>query len=480
MANLLIVDDDKLMCRSLSLAAQQKKHQASCAHTLAEAMEISRTQDFDLVFLDVNMPDGNGLECIRDLAAQPSMPEIIIITGYGDPHGAELAIASGAWDYLEKGASLHEITMSLQRALQYREQKKGSAAPLAAGAFAESGIIGTSSRLQDCLALVSQAATSDASLLITGATGTGKELFARAVHQISPRNPRKFVVVDCASLPDNLIEGILFGHEKGAYTSADHAREGLIQEANGGTLFLDEVGEMPLPLQKVFLRVLQEHRYRPLGSSRELTSDFRLVAATNRNLNQMVKEGTFRADLLFRLSTFMIELPTLQERADDIPLLARHHVDRICRHYGVASKEFSPEFLHMLTTYGWPGNVRELVNTLERTLAVARTEPVLFPKHLPTQIRIEVTRKSMRKHQVPVTNPLNTIPNLQSFRESICLKAEQQYLQNLMQATGNNVAEACRVSGLSTSRLYALLKKHGVGLQRMQALNKPGELIATR
>lgn len=463
MANLLIVDDDKLMCRSLAIVAQQNQHQATCAHTLADALYKSSSQSFDLVFLDVNMPDGNGLECIRRMAATPSMPEIIIITGYGDPHGAEMAITSGAWDYLEKGATLSEITMSLHRALQYREQKRAGQTIPDAGAFLQEGIIGTSSRLKDCLAMVAQAATSDASLLITGETGTGKELIARAVHRISPRRAQKFVVVDCASLPDNLIEGILFGHEKGAFTSADHAREGLVHQADGGTLFLDEVGEMLPSLQKVFLRVLQEHRYRPLGSSREYTSNFRLVAATNRNLNQMVQEGSFRADLLFRLSTFMIDLPSLQERPEDIPLLAQHHADQICRHYGFAAKEFSPEFLQMLSTYTWPGNVRELVNTLERTIAVARTEPVLFPKHLPTQIRVDVTRRSIYKHQVQVTSPLSTLPNLQAYRDTVCHKAEQQYLQNLMHMTDHNIPVACKVSGLSTSRFYALLKKHGLG-----------------
>ena len=469
MANILIIDDEPLMCQSLSLVIQQNGHQTTCAATLAAGLEKNQTQSFDVIFLDVNMPDGNGLDCIQQLLSPAEAPEIIIITGLGDAYGAETAIKCGAWDYLEKGASVKEITLSLLRALQYREQKLASRSSVAGIDFKREGIIGTSNALRECLDLLTQAALCNAGILITGETGTGKELFARAVHLVSERRARKFVVVDCAAMPDNLIEGLLFGHEKGAFTSADQSREGLILQANGGTLFLDEVGEMPLALQKVFLRVLQERRFRPIGSSREIESDFRLVAATNRNLQQMVEEGSFRSDLLFRMSTFVIELPGLRERSDDIPLLARHHADRICSQYQVAFKDFSPEFVQMLTLYRWPGNVRELVNTLERTIAVARNESVLFPKHLPMQIRIEVTRQSLKNEQSgPDTclPTLESLPQLSDYRDAMYLQAEQKYLHNLMQSSDYNITKACEISGLSTSRLYALLKKQGVPLQR--------------
>jgi len=270
MARILIIDDDKLMCRSLSLVARQKGYEASSTNTLGEGLEKAITELFDVIFLDVNMPDGNGLEFLSKLPKLPSSPEIIIITGFGDPNGAELAIKCGAWDYLEKGASINEITLSLLRALEYREQKRIESSTNDAGLLKRDGIIGNSVRLKECLDLVAQSAICDSNVLITGETGTGKELFAKAVHQNSLRSKKNFVVVDCASLPENLIEGMLFGHEKGAFTNADQAREGLILQANGGTLFLDEIGEMPLSLQKVFLRVLQDHRFRPLGSNREL------------------------------------------------------------------------------------------------------------------------------------------------------------------------------------------------------------------
>jgi len=465
MARILIIDDDELICQSLSLVARQKGYEATGVLTLAEGLEKITTNPFDVVFLDVNMPDGNGLEFLSKLPELPSSPEIIIITGYGDPNGAELAIKCGAWDYLEKGASVKEITLSLLRAVEYRGQKHvGSLNNVEL--LKREGIIGDSVRLKECLDLVVQGAITNSSVLITGETGTGKELFARAVHQNSPRSKKKFVVVDCAALPENLIEGMLFGHEKGAYTNADQSREGLILQADGGTLFLDEIGEMPLSLQKVFLRVLQEHRFRPLGSNRELESNFRLVTATNRNLNEMVKSERFRADLLFRISTFVVELPTMRERPEDIKALARYHTDRICEEYGSPTKDFSPEFLKMLAAYSWPGNVRELVNTLERTLAATRFEPILFPKHLPINLRIEVTKSTM-KRDLPSIKQTETgasfaLPQLHQLRDSVYANAEKQYLHDLMSLTDNNVAEACRVSDLSQSRLYALLKKHGI------------------
>jgi two-component system NtrC family response regulator len=272
------------------------------------------------------------------------------------------------------------------------------------------------------------------------------------------------VVVDCAALPETLIESLLFGHEKGAFTGADHAKEGLIRDANGGTLFLDEVGELPLPLQKSFLRVLQEHRFRPVGSSREIDSDFRLVAATNRDLEAMVEQGQFRGDLLFRLRSFVIELPPLRERPEDIRWLARYHLDRLCDRYGLSAKGFAPEFLKTLSAYSWPGNVREFINALDQTVAAARFEPILFPKHLPTQIRIQVAQ-ALVKHYVPPASPAGskpapTLPTLHDFRDNIYAQAEKQYLRDLMSLSGNDFNEACRLSGLSASRLYALLKNH--------------------
>jgi two-component system NtrC family response regulator len=274
------------------------------------------------------------------------------------------------------------------------------------------------------------------------------------------------VVVDCAALPETLVESVLFGHEKGSFTGAEKATEGLVRQASGGTLFLDEVGELPFGIQKAFLRVLHDHIFRPVGSGREIESDFRLVAATNRNLDQMVPENQFRGDLLFRLKSFEIELPPLRERSEDIRELARFHVDQFCERYGLTPKGFSPEFVDTLKAYHWPGNVRELVNILDRALAAARFEPTLFPKHLPIDIRVQRAR-AMVDRKAPPESPSTTgsapaLPKLHDFREMAFAQAEKHYLQDLITLCGGDIKEACRIAGISQSRLYALLQKYSI------------------
>jgi two-component system NtrC family response regulator len=462
MANILIIDDDRLICETISNVATRMGHQAACCLTLESGLETVFSQTIDLVFLDVRMPDGNGLEALPRIQAAPSLPEVIIMTGYGDPDGAELAIRHGAWDYIQKPFSLQGMTLSLVRAFQYREEKKARKTSVT---LKREGIIGNSTKMKSCLELISQVANSNANVFITGETGTGKELFAVAIHKNSPRAPKNFVVVDCAALPNNLVESILFGHEKGAYTGAEKARDGLILQADGGTLFLDEVGELPLFVQKSFLRVLQERVFRPVGGKREIKSDFRLIAASNRNLEEMVRQKQFREDLLFRLRSFSIELPPLRDRREDIEDLVTHYMSALSERYGIEQKEFSPELLDLLVHYPWPGNVRELINALEKTIISARYERVLFPKHLPTHIRIQVVRSSIRekgKGENGGAQSPQEFPNIQELRERVVAEAEKKYLQDLLSFTRNDIKEACGISGLSRSRLYLLLKKYKI------------------
>ena len=467
MAKVLIIDDDDLMVSSLRLMIGRLGHLPESSGSLEEGVRMAAAGDFDVVFLDVRMPDGNGLEALPAIAEAASAPEVIIITGFGEPDGAELAIKCGAWDYLEKSSTVKEMNLSLQRALQYRREKRGRTLKQSVVALKREDIFGNSPKLRACLNLVAQAADSDANILITGETGTGKELFARAIHRNSPRADQNFVVVDCAALPETLAESILFGHEKGSFTGADKPQEGLIHQAHGGTLFLDEIGELSLALQKTFLRVLQEHRFRPLGSSREIASDFRLVAATNRNLDAMAENHQFRSDLLFRLRSFSIDLPPLRERAEDIKEIARTQLDRLCECYDLPSKGFSPEFCEALMAYNWPGNVRELANTLVRAFAAARFEPTVYPKHLPPDIRVQVMR-NLVGHPLPKPNGGSPgesprhLPKFQQFREAAFAQAEKNYLLELMALANEQIVEACRLSGLSQSRLYALLKKHRI------------------
>jgi len=465
MANILIIDDDEMFGELLSDMVTDLGHHPLHASTLQNGLQEAASGAYDVIFLDVRLPDGSGLDILTALREKPLSPEVIIITGAGDPDGAELAIKNGAWDYIEKQSSIKQMELPLVRALQYRKETRHKTPNVA---LKLEGIVGKSPPMLACYDLLAQAANSEASVLIFGETGTGKELFARAIHNNSPRAAGNFVVVDCAALTESLIESALFGHEKGAFTGADRAQTGLIKQADGGTLVLDEVGELPVTMQKAFLRVLQEHRFRPLGSKHEAESNFRLVAATNRNLEEVVEKGLFRNDLLFRLRSISIELPPLRTRPEDIKDLVLYHTARMCESYGLGPKGFAPEFLQVLSAYDWPGNVRELVNTLDMALAAARHEPTLFPKHLPSKMRIQLARAlvgkgSLSQSLTAETVPLGAgLPKLRKYRDAAVKLAEKQYLQNLMTVVAGNLKEACRISGLSQPRLYALLKLHKI------------------
>ena len=459
MAEILIVDDDTMLCEMLSAHLTRADHFVQTAFTLRDAFPLAQQGAFDVIFLDVQMPDGNGLESFQRFADTPSKPEIIIMTGSGDPDGAKKAIQSGAWSYLEKPHVLKNLLLPLTRALEYREEKKRI--ELVPVALKRDAIIGRSLVINNCLDQVARAAAGESNVLITGETGTGKEVFARAIHDNSNRTGQPFVVVDCASLPENLIESTLFGHVKGAFTGADRSTTGLIKMAHGGTLFLDEVGELPERIQKTFLRVLQERSFRPIGATHEEKSNFRLLAATNRDLAQKAADGTFRPDLLYRLRSLTLHLPPLRERKEDIRPLCRYFLARLCDRAKISTKGISDEFFDSLMAYDWPGNVRELQQTQEQVFANAIHHPTLFAYHLPEQIRVCKALKGFtsgrpQQHSVPAASPpldQATPTDWKSYRA----EQERNYLQQLFSFTQGNIKEACRISGLSRARLYQLI-----------------------
>lgn len=461
MSNILIIDDDKVMCETLSDLVRDIGHDATCALSINDGLKEMSLKMFDVVFLDVWMPDGNGLDLLLRIREMPLPPEVIIITGQGNPDGAEIAIKNGAWDYVQKPSSLTDYTLPLIRALQYRNEKIARKPLLA---LKRDGIIGSSPQMKVCIDFFARAAISDANVLITGETGTGKELFALAIHDNSPRSNNNFVVVDCAAIPETLVESILFGYEKAAFTGAEKFRNGLIKHADGGTLFLDEVGDLPLSIQKSFLRVLQERRFRPVGGKHEVESNFRIVTATNQDLDKMVQRGQFRKDLLFRIQSLKFELPPLRKHPEDIKELVLYHTAKLCESCRIGKKGFSPEFLNALTEYNWPGNVRELINTLEEALTAAYYDCTLFPKHLPPHIRIQVARNSLgneSKAKDDLKELSNSSWGLSKFRK-FQEETEKQYLRNLISFSGGDIKKACLLSGLSRSRLYALLKEHKI------------------
>lgn len=457
MADILIIDDDTLFAETVADKLDSLRYTSRRVHTLAAGLEAAAEGTFAVILLDVYLPDGNGLQAIDQLLSVPSAPQVIIITGQGDPDGAELAIRHGAWCYLEKNSIVREITLPLTRALQYRQALSGQKAVLKA--VERDQLVGESPSFLHCLELLAKAAAAEASVLISGESGTGKEAFARAIHANSPRKNGNFVVVDCAALPEQLVESVLFGHVKGAFTGADRANRGLIRHADKGTLFLDEIGELPLSIQKSFLRVLQERTFCPVGSQEESHSDFRLICATNRDLAAMTAQGLFREDLFYRLRGISLALPPLREREGDIPLLLNHFLNRLVQRYGQEKKEYLPDFMEHLTSYSWPGNVRELSQAVESAFAQAVYSPILFTQHLPVHIRTAHARGRVKGPAAPRAQRQNFPPSVLSWREAKD-SFEREYTRQLLLQSDGNIMEAGRISGLSRTRLYQLIKKY--------------------
>ena len=438
MPHILVVDDDPEVRETMASLLRRHKMDYVAVGTLRETRQALEQNDFDVMLLDVRLPDGNGLDMLPEIRTLDEPPEVVILTGKGDPDGAELAIQGGVWDYLVKPASIKQISLSLNRALKYHSEKRCKSD---LRALDVSKMIGNAQSMRPCFDQLAQAANSDANVLITGETGSGKELFARTIHQNSRRSDKPFVVVDCAALTDSLVKSTLFGHKKGAYTGAVTDREGLVQVANKGVLFLDEVGELPMVIQKSFLRVLQERRFRPIGDTREISSDFRLISATNRDLDSMVGRDEFRSDLLYRLKTIHVHLPPLRERTEDLKPLTLNHVETLCEKYNMAPKGFGADFFDMLMAYNWPGNIRELFNVLELAVTAAGKEKTLYSVHLPQELRIKVTRAQLKfsdppseempmdKEQMPVLEETDSmLPSIKEYKNL----AEKHYLQQLV------------------------------------------------
>ncbi len=512
MARILVVDDEAMVRTMLREVAVGMGHEALTAATLDEGLRLAATSGPDVVYLDVLLPDGNGLAHVTTFGRLPCAPEIIVVTGFGDADGAETALRHGVWEYLQKPLRVQDITLSLSRVLAYRTgrarrglgnghgvppaahggngrdaaaQTTPPAAPQPSPLYRE-GIVGNSPALDAALELMAEAAASSVNVLVLGETGTGKELFARAVHRNSARAAGPFVTLDCASLTENLVESQLFGHVRGAFTGADRSRDGLLRLAHGGTLFLDEIGDLPLSIQGAFLRALELRRFRPVGASKEVESDFRLVAATNKDLHEMVRLDMFRSDLLYRLRGLTITLPPLRERAEDLPGLCAWAVDRFCQRHDLPPKFPAEDFLETVASYPWPGNVRELVHAVERACAAARDETTLYARQLPTEIRVRVARDRMDGHaasappvlpvpSVPPVPPVPPVPLVPPAPSSPApdaapptlrahkADAERAYVAGMLAHCRGDIREAARLADVSRGHFYELLKKHGFG-----------------
>ncbi|HXO29632.1 MAG TPA: sigma-54 dependent transcriptional regulator [Thermoanaerobaculia bacterium] len=390
---ILLVEDRDSLRRLLARALADDGYEVAAASTGGDAVRLLGERPFDLVLTDLKLPDRSGLEVLAaSRQSQPRVP-VVVLTGYGSIGAAVEAMKLGAHDFLEKPLELPDLARLVAKAIGGAGGEHGEGGESADaeaslesddGVFQPAGapaIVGRHPRLRAALRLLERVAPTETTVLLTGESGTGKELFARALHALSPRRRGPAVAVNCAAIPETLLENELFGHEKGAFTSADRRQPGRFELAAGGTLLLDEIGEIPLAIQGKVLRVLEDHTFERVGGGRTLHADLRLVAATNRDLQRMVEEGRFRGDLYFRLAVFPIELPPLRERASDVPLLARHLVAGIARRHQLPVPRLAEGTAELLGSQPWPGNVRELANVLERAVILA-DGPELRPADL--------------------------------------------------------------------------------------------------
>jgi len=453
----LVVDDDRRMCELLAAGLGRKGFDVETRQSAAEAFDLPPLSEFEVVVTDLNMAGLNGLEfCQRVAGSFPDVP-VIVITAFGSLETAVAAIRVGAYDFITKPFEIDELLFALDRAVQHkrlrdevrrlRREVRGERGP--------SELIGTSEAIARLKDMIERVADADATVLITGESGTGKELVARALHTRGRRSSGPFVAINCAAMPETLLESELFGHARGAFTDARAARTGLFVQANGGTLFLDEIGELQLGLQPKLLRALQERKVRPLGGDGEVPFDARVIAASNRDLATLVDDGRFREDLFFRINVIHLELPPLRARAGDVLPLAQEFVRRICARSGKEVLGLSPQAAEKLLAYPWPGNVRELQNCIERAVTLARYDQVMVD---------DLAEKIRAYHPSHVLVASDDPSELVPMDE-----VERRYILRVMEAVGGNKTLAARVLGFDRKTLYRKLDRYGAELPTVPA-----------
>ncbi len=448
-AHILVVDDVQSMCEMLAERLPPLGFEVEWHTLAAAALGALGDHEFDAVVTDINMKEMDGLElCGRIVSAHPELP-VIVITAFGNLEAAIAAMRAGAYDFLTKPFDIKVLALSLERAVQHRRLTKEvkRLRQRVAEAGRVGALIGTSAAMQDVYSLITRVADTDSSVLVMGETGTGKELVARALHERSKRRSGPFIAINCAAVPETLIESELFGHARGAFTDARAARTGLVAQANGGTLFLDEIGELPLTLQPKLLRVLQERKVRPVGGDAEIPLDIRLVAATNADLDTAVEEKRFREDLFFRINVITIPLPPLRARGGDVLLLAQDFLQRSAATSGRALTGIAPEAARLLLAYPWPGNVRELQNCVERAVALARYD----------QVTVADLPEKVQQHKPSYVVLASDDPSeLVSLEEM-----ERRYILRVMEAVAGNKTLAAQILKMGRKTLYRKLEHYG-------------------
>jgi two-component system response regulator AtoC len=459
----VLVVDDKENMRRLVVRILEEAFEVEEAEDGARALALVATRSYDVVVTDIRMPGADGFELLAAVKARDPVTEVVLMTGYATVPDAVRAMKLGAFDYLEKPFDPDAALAVVERAAT-RKRLADAARGDAAEEDAFHGLVGRSAAMRTVYRLLEKAAAVDATVLVTGETGTGKELAARAIHAMSGRRERRFVPVNCGALPGELVESELFGHARGAFTGAAAAKAGLFQEAEGGTIFLDEVGELPLPAQVKLNRVLQEKEIRRVGETQAIPVDVRVVAATHRDLREEVRAGRFREDLFYRLNVFAVALPPLRERPEDVPLLAAHLLDKHANALRRPLASFAPDALARLAAHAWPGNVRELENVVERAVAVAGGERV-EAADLPPDVLAEPGAPVPPAPQAA----LAALP----YKDAVAGardRVTREYLVALLGEFGGNVTRAAERAGLERESLHRLLRKHGL---RSEEFKKP-------
>ncbi len=447
---ILIIEDDPEMCRLLDTKLTKKKFSVSWYTSADQGHKALNSEIVDVILTDINLPGISGLELCRQCSENyPDIP-VVIMTAFGSMETAISAIRAGAYDFITKPVDLDILALSLKRAVEHRQlQEKVRLLSDALGKTQPfDDLIGESKPMKDLFPLLTRISDTDISVLITGESGSGKELFAKAIHNHSQRKNDPMITVNCSAMPETLLESELFGHVRGAFTDAKSDRKGLFQEAEGGTLFLDEIGELPLPLQPKLLRAIEERCIRPVGSNVDIPYDARIITATNRNLEEAVILGTFREDLLYRLNVFHLEMPPLRIRDMDILLLAKHFLKQFSQSLKKNVNEISPKAAEKLLNYNWPGNVRELRNAMEHAVALAGYD-VLVPEDFPKKIRgCEVSL---------LPEGIGAPMELVSMQEM-----ERRYILHVLKETDGNRSAAAGILKLDRKTLYRKLRSYGI------------------
>jgi DNA-binding NtrC family response regulator len=458
MIHILAVDDDAVACHLLREILEREGYRVSTATSGQEAIRLAQDVPFDLAILDIRMPEVSGIEVLKALKRTNAQLPVLMTTAYSSMDTTIEAIRQGAYDYLSKPCKMEELTITVKRALeQYRLwQENQYFRQELRGKYKFENIVGTTPAMLDVYKTVARLVDSTATVLIQGESGTGKELIARAIHFNGARAERPFVAVECASLAESLLESELFGHVRGAFTGAVETKKGLFEIADGGTIFLDEIAEISPALQAKLLRVLQEHEIRRVGGTEPILLDVRVIAATNKDLEGMVKAGRFREDVFYRLNVVSVHLPPLRERQEDIPLLAAHLLRKYSELNGKFITHVTPAAMVLLCQYEWPGNVREIEHVIERAVTLTMNNSLLV-EDLPPKLQKQ-----------PVSARAGDAPALLTLDE-----VEKQHIQAVLRATQGNKKHAAQILGINRRSLYRMAKRYGLDLTPMRTAEHP-------